>query len=50
MKQNRYVNPPKKRKRWEEYVLMFLGLSAAVIVLGAAGALVMGMLERLGIL
>ena len=64
MKQNRYVNPQKKTKpnryvtpqkkhkwkRWEEYTIMFFVISAAVVALGAVGALIMRLLERLQIL
>ena len=66
MKQNRYVNPQKdpqkvsepkrtpqkkhKWKRWEEYTIMFFVISAAVVALGAVGALIMRLLERLQIL
>ena len=63
MKQNKYVNPkkvpepkraPQKKrhewKRWQEYTIMFLAISASVVALGAVGALIMRLLERLQIL
>jgi|TARA_Y100000310_G_scaffold13709_1_gene13972 hypothetical protein len=38
------------KKDWAEYGLMFLFLSASVIILGFAGALVLTLLEELRIL
>jgi hypothetical protein len=37
-------------KDWTETVLMFFFLCAAVLVLGAVGALMMGLMSKLGIL